>query len=58
VLAVPRDLLVFTTPRGIGRLGPTLNDGPQALATESFADYVDQVRATAEIAGKQVSVVA
>jgi LCP family protein required for cell wall assembly len=32
VLAVPRDLLVFTTPRGIGRLGPTLNDGPQALA--------------------------
>lgn len=32
VLAVPRDLLVFTTSRGIGRLGPTLNDGPQALA--------------------------
>jgi 3-deoxy-7-phosphoheptulonate synthase len=33
-------------------------DGPQALPTETFGDYVDQVRATAEIAGKQVSVVA
>jgi LCP family protein required for cell wall assembly len=32
VLAVPRDLLVFVTAQGIGRLGPTLNDGPQALA--------------------------
>lgn len=31
VLAVPRDLLVFVTAQGIGRLGPTLNDGPQAL---------------------------
>ena len=32
VLAVPRDLMVFTTPRGIGRLGPTLDHGAQVLA--------------------------
>lgn len=31
VLAVPRDLLVRTTPIGLGRLATTLNDGPQVL---------------------------
>ena len=31
MLAVPRDLLVFVTPQAPGRIGPTLNDGPQAL---------------------------
>jgi len=31
-------------------------DGPQALPTESFADYAEQVRRVAEIAGKEVSV--
>ena len=30
-------------------------DGPQALPTESFADYADQVYAVAEVAGKLVS---
>jgi LCP family protein required for cell wall assembly len=30
-MAVPRDLLVFVTPIGLGRVGPTLNDGPQVL---------------------------
>jgi 3-deoxy-7-phosphoheptulonate synthase len=32
-------------------------DGPQALPTEVFADYADQVRRVAEVAGKQVSTV-
>jgi len=32
VLSVPRDLLVFVAPQALGRVGPTLNDGPQALA--------------------------
>jgi len=31
VMAVPRDLLVFATPFGLGRVGPTLNHGPQGL---------------------------
>ncbi len=32
MMAVPRDLLVVATAEGgLGRLGPTLNDGPQAL---------------------------
>ncbi|HEX5585943.1 MAG TPA: LCP family protein [Acidimicrobiia bacterium] len=31
LLAVPRDLLVFVAPRAPGRIGPTLNDGPQKL---------------------------
>jgi 3-deoxy-7-phosphoheptulonate synthase len=30
-------------------------DGPQALPTETFADYADQVHAVAEVAGKLVS---
>jgi 3-deoxy-7-phosphoheptulonate synthase len=30
-------------------------DGPQALPTEVFAEYADQVRRVAEVAGKQVS---
>ena len=30
-------------------------DGPQALPTESFAEYADQVYAVAEVAGKLVS---
>ena len=30
-------------------------DGPQALPTETFADYADQVYAVAEVAGKLVS---
>ena len=30
-------------------------DGPQALPTETFADYADQVYRAAELAGKQVS---
>jgi 3-deoxy-7-phosphoheptulonate synthase len=29
-------------------------DGPQALATDAFADYADQVRRVAEVAGKQL----
>ena len=32
-------------------------DGPQALPTEGFAEYADQVRAVAEVAGKVVSTV-
>jgi 3-deoxy-7-phosphoheptulonate synthase len=32
-------------------------DGPQALPTETFAEYADQVRRVVEVAGKQVSVV-
>ena len=32
-------------------------DGPQALATDAFADYADQVRRVAEVAGKQLAVV-
>jgi 3-deoxy-7-phosphoheptulonate synthase len=32
-------------------------DGPQALATDSFADYADQVRRVAEVAGKQLAAV-
>jgi 3-deoxy-7-phosphoheptulonate synthase len=32
-------------------------DGPQALPTEVFAEYAEQVRRTAEVAGKQVSTV-
>jgi 3-deoxy-7-phosphoheptulonate synthase len=32
-------------------------DGPQALATEVFADYAEQVRRVAEVAGKEVSAV-
>jgi 3-deoxy-7-phosphoheptulonate synthase len=31
-------------------------DGPQALATEDFADYAGQLRRVAEVAGKLVSV--
>ncbi|HEY3670374.1 MAG TPA: LCP family protein [Acidimicrobiia bacterium] len=31
IMAVPRDLLVATGQGGLGRLGPTLNDGPQSL---------------------------
>ena len=31
-------------------------DGPQALPTETFAEYADQLRRVAEIAGKEVSV--
>jgi 3-deoxy-7-phosphoheptulonate synthase len=30
-------------------------DGPQALPTESFAEYAEQVYAVAEVAGKLVS---
>jgi 3-deoxy-7-phosphoheptulonate synthase len=32
-------------------------DGPQALATEVFADYAEQVRRVAEVAGKEMSAV-
>ena len=32
-------------------------DGPQAIATERFADYAEQVRSVAEVAGKQLSAV-
>jgi 3-deoxy-7-phosphoheptulonate synthase len=32
-------------------------DGPQALPTETFADYAEQVRRVAEVAGKEVSAV-
>jgi 3-deoxy-7-phosphoheptulonate synthase len=32
-----------------------LCDGPQSIATESFAAYAEQVRRVAEIAGKEVS---
>ena len=32
-------------------------DGPQALATEAFADYADQVHRVAEVAGKQLAAV-
>jgi 3-deoxy-7-phosphoheptulonate synthase len=32
-------------------------DGPQALATDDFAEYADQVRQVAEVAGKQVEIV-
>ncbi len=32
-------------------------DGPQALATEAFAEYADQVRRVAEVAGKEASAV-
>jgi 3-deoxy-7-phosphoheptulonate synthase len=32
-------------------------DGPQALPTEEFADYAEQVRQVAEVAGKAVSTV-
>jgi 3-deoxy-7-phosphoheptulonate synthase len=32
-------------------------DGPQALPTETFAEYADQVRRVAEVAGKEVSTV-
>jgi 3-deoxy-7-phosphoheptulonate synthase len=32
-------------------------DGPQALRTERFADYAEQVRRVAEVAGKEVSAV-
>ena len=32
-------------------------DGPQAIATERFAEYADQMRRVAEVAGKQLSVV-
>jgi 3-deoxy-7-phosphoheptulonate synthase len=30
-------------------------DGPQALPTETFAEYADQVYAVAEVAGKLVA---
>jgi len=30
-------------------------DGPQAVPTEGFADYADQVRLVAEVAGKELS---
>jgi 3-deoxy-7-phosphoheptulonate synthase len=32
-------------------------DGPQAIATERFADYAEQLRVVAEIAGKELSTV-
>ena len=32
-------------------------DGPQAIATERFADYAQQLRVVAEIAGKELSTV-
>ncbi len=32
-------------------------DGPQAIPTESFAEYADQVRRIAEVAGKELSAV-
>src|SRR5215218_6979249 len=32
-------------------------DGPQALATEAFAEYAEQVRRVAEVAGKQLATV-
>jgi LCP family protein required for cell wall assembly len=32
LLSVPRDLFVFVRPTGLGRLGPTMRDGPQVLA--------------------------
>jgi 3-deoxy-7-phosphoheptulonate synthase len=32
-------------------------DGPQAIATERFADYAEQLRVIAEIAGKELSTV-
>jgi 3-deoxy-7-phosphoheptulonate synthase len=32
-------------------------DGPQALATETFADYAEQLRRVAEVAGKQLATV-
>ena len=32
-------------------------DGPQALPTERFADYAEQLRRVAEVAGKQVETV-
>jgi len=32
-------------------------DGPQALPTELFADYAEQLRRVAEVAGKQVATV-
>jgi 3-deoxy-7-phosphoheptulonate synthase len=32
-------------------------DGPQALATEAFADYAEQLRRVAEVAGKQLATV-
>ena len=32
-------------------------DGPQALPSEAFADYAEQVRRVAEVAGKEVSTV-
>jgi 3-deoxy-7-phosphoheptulonate synthase len=32
-------------------------DGPQALPTQVFADYAEQVRRVAEVAGKQVETV-
>ncbi len=32
-------------------------DGPQALPTSTFADYADQVRRVAEVAGKQIEIV-
>jgi 3-deoxy-7-phosphoheptulonate synthase len=32
-------------------------DGPQALPTELFADYAEQLRRVAEVAGKEVSAV-
>jgi 3-deoxy-7-phosphoheptulonate synthase len=30
-------------------------DGPQAIATERFAEYADQVRGVAELAGKEIA---
>ena len=35
--------------------GEAICDGPQALPTEDFADYAEQVRRVAEIAGKEVA---
>ncbi|MFL5871067.1 MAG: hypothetical protein ACJ75R_08285 [Solirubrobacterales bacterium] len=32
-------------------------DGPQAIATERFAGYAEQLRVVAEIAGKELSTV-
>ena len=32
-------------------------DGPQAIPTERFAEYAEQVRRTAEVAGKELSAV-
>ena len=34
-----------------------ISDGPQAIATERFAEYAEQLREVAEVAGKELSAV-